>query len=65
MVELSGKANKKDFAAFDVPAAALMEIYCFWDVVPCCLLQSCRRFSVAYCHHLQGLALGLLESSRC
>jgi hypothetical protein len=26
MVELSGKANKKDSAAFDVPAAALMEI---------------------------------------
>jgi len=25
MVELSGKANKKCFAAFDVPAAALME----------------------------------------
>jgi hypothetical protein len=26
MVELSGKANKKGFAAFDFPAAALMEI---------------------------------------
>lgn len=26
MVELLGKANKKGFAAFDVPAAALMEI---------------------------------------
>lgn len=26
MVELSGKTNKKDSAAFDFPAAALMEI---------------------------------------
>jgi hypothetical protein len=39
---------------FQVLAAASMNMAVFWDVAPCSLVESDRRFRDAYCLYRQG-----------
>jgi hypothetical protein len=46
-------------AEIPVLTAACMKMIVFWDVAPCSLVDSDRRFRVAYCLHHQGGAGGI------
>jgi len=45
--------------------AVLMKIKIFWDVMPCCLENSCKHFEGACCLYIQSLTVQevLLHSS--
>jgi hypothetical protein len=42
---------------FQVLTAASMKMTVFWDVAPCSMVDTDRRFRVAYCVNHQGTAL--------
>jgi hypothetical protein len=43
-----------EWVRFQVLSAPSMKVTVFWDVVPCCLIQTDRRFGGVYCLHHQG-----------